>query len=403
MVTDKMSIEDIFSSERLSGILDNLKRDKINILVCGLLSVGKSALINSIIGKKVCDESDPSEIDPNNAFASVTKKVQSVHARVRGSAIIIWDSPGLQGDTENDASYLKAMYDECQNADIVIFCLDITISRWSQSHIRVTQQFTDCFGEHFWEKCVLVFTKTNMVICPPKNRGQERKYFQQRYRNYQQTFCKQLVDQGLPSSIVENIPVVAAGYNDNDTESELCNLWSVNDESERQQNFLPEVWATCLEKARISHNVVPPPSVPVKQPISSPSIHDSAAPNPQSNPENTQPRPEKPTIPPRPMPPSQQHQQQWSTRQAVKQPSSLQQPQSKQQQPLSTSQPYRASYEAYQSIPRYPREASPGLHDRFITFCQGNRVYVFLQDCITYVRGRLPYNSIHSEHEGTNM
>ena len=390
-----MSIED----KRLSGLLDNLKRDKINILVCGLLSTGKSALINSIIGKKVCDESDPSEIDPNNAFASVTKKVQPVHARVRGPAIIIWDSPGLQGDTANDASYLKAMYEECQNAEIVIFCLDITISRWSQSHIRVTQQFTDRFGNDFWKKCVLVFTKTNMVICPPKNRGQERKYFQQRYHNYQQRFRKQLVDQGLPSSIVEDIPVVAAGYNDNDNESEMCNIWSVSDESERQQNFLPEVWATCLEKARILHNVVPPPSVPVKQPITSPSIHDSAAPNPQSNQENPQPHPEKPTIPPRPMP--QQHQQQRSTRQAVKQPPSLQQPQSKQQQP-STSQQCRASYEAYQSIPRYPREASPGLRDRFITFCQGNRVYVFLQDCITYIRART-YNSIDSEHEGTNM
>ena len=227
---------------------------KFEILVCGRTGVGKSSLINSLIGCVLCPVSDPGDVE--NDFKPVTKEVIKYSFKHDGSIITIWDSPGLQDGTDNEAEYLQDMYDKCQNVDLVIYCIEMTIPRWTLSEIKATQLLTKTFGISFWEKTVIVLTKANAVAILPKHRGNERKYHNRIYDNIQIRFQKQLEEEKVSHDVAIGIPFVCAGLCDeNDPENPERYLWYVSDSDSdtdptEKIDFMPEFWETCLVRLR---------------------------------------------------------------------------------------------------------------------------------------------------------
>ena len=243
------------------GVLNGIDIDEcfrrthtIRVLVCGKTGLGKSSLVNSLVGFKVCKVGHPAY-----NLSGVTKEVNSAEANADGVIVTIYDSPGLQDGTADEEAYLEDMYKKCKDVDLVIYCVDMTIARYSVAEIRATELLTKKFGEEFWNHCVLVMTKANLVSVPREERGDKRGYHQRLYRNLLQTFRRQLISQGIRTATANAIPAVAAGLYDpevkNDDPDNERYVWYVSDKSvgkdeDRPVDFLAELWVTCFEVIR---------------------------------------------------------------------------------------------------------------------------------------------------------
>eukprot|EP00731_Ephydatia_muelleri_P001476 Em0001g1476a len=81
------------------------------ILVCGKTGVGKSTLVNSILGKDVVKTGGPgcrsqSQPGPFSSLSAVTAGIIRASGDVEGVTVTVYDSPGLQDGHCKDQSYL---------------------------------------------------------------------------------------------------------------------------------------------------------------------------------------------------------------------------------------------------------------------------------------------------------
>ena len=256
---DNEPVED--SAEELAHIIQEFKANperflRLQFLVCGQTGVGKSSLINSVLGYEICPVGDPGLKDQTKveAFSRETCLVEGKHAAINGTVITIWDSPGLQDGTSDDKRYLQDMYDKCRNVDLVLYCFDMTTSRWTDQEETAIKLMVEKFEKEFWKKCILVLTKANNIRVPKKGKKNKRSYNEQLYKNFLCQFRERLSTYGVSQDIVDRIPAVAAGIVESEEDDEDAHndrfLWYVSEttthvEGERH-DFLGELWLTCF-------------------------------------------------------------------------------------------------------------------------------------------------------------
>ena len=231
-------------------------RPQLNILVCGRTGVGKSSLCNSLVGRKVCEVGDPGASSDGAGLSACTPTLHILTVRLRGIVINILDSPGLQdGDVENEKVYVEDMYRKCKDADLVLYCTEMTASRLTPSETTAIGLITKKFGPRIWKRCVCVLTKANRVFIPGNKSQKKIEYHENLFKSFRVKMCSLLKEAGVPEGVCDGLHMVAAGYFDgmNDTESERKILFA----SERCKadpgppivpvDFISELWVTCLE------------------------------------------------------------------------------------------------------------------------------------------------------------
>ena len=78
------------------------KNRKIEILVTGRTGVGKSTLVNGLVGEEVAEV--------GRQLHATTMDVQGYELKTQeGIEVIVWDSPGLQDGSGNEEKYLAEM------------------------------------------------------------------------------------------------------------------------------------------------------------------------------------------------------------------------------------------------------------------------------------------------------
>lgn len=227
------------------ALKDHYKEQTLKFLVCGKTGTGKSSLLNTLLGRELFKIGGPGEID-DFTFDAVTTEVTPVCTAIQNVLLEIFDSPGLQDGTENDEEYLDDMHKKCENVNLVLYCIDMTITRWASQDIKATSLLTKKFGAHFWKKAVLVLTKANMIK-PRSSSDDDKEFCRRAYESFVHMFKTQLINQEVPEDIATKIPAVAAGsYGDR------CLPYvskAVSDDSEQKcKDFLPELWLTCFER-----------------------------------------------------------------------------------------------------------------------------------------------------------
>jgi len=118
----------------ISAVRDNLLRDgytikqvkyaeenlkNFSILLCGSARVGKSSLINAMVGKDVAEVSDSLD-----SCTKTTKRYDLVIEKFESkiASLTFWDTPGIENWTEIDAkNYIYSLMD-ASNPICVIFC-----------------------------------------------------------------------------------------------------------------------------------------------------------------------------------------------------------------------------------------------------------------------------------------
>ena len=228
---------------------------QLHILVCGRSGVGKSSLINFLLGTDLCEVGDPGLSEDVSSVEGCTTTIRSVTRYLNGLEIIISDSPGLQdGHLLNEEKYLEAMYNECKDVHIILYCMEMIKVRFEPSEITAIRLLTKKFGSKFWKRCVLVLTKANAVHIPYKESQNPLRYHENLYKLWSSEFRSELKKNNVEDSICSNLRVVAAGsYYADDDPGRFIPLASLEckgkppPEKPATVDFITELWLTCLE------------------------------------------------------------------------------------------------------------------------------------------------------------
>ena len=196
----------------------------ISILLTGKTGVGKSRLVNALVGQRVAKEGQAK--DP------CTNIVTSYIADMEGIEVHIWDSPGLQDGTSNDELYLEDLTKKLHRGmDVMIYCLKMDDRRFHEDDKRAMRTLTRAFGKELWKNAVIALTFANKVKDPDKR--DRKAYFLRDLQFWQdaiETFFTN--DLKIASTNFNTIPVVPTG---NYIKLQLPN----------GKNWLAELWTKC--------------------------------------------------------------------------------------------------------------------------------------------------------------
>ena len=135
------------SNDKKKEIKDWIRNSKkrLEILITGRTGVGKSKLVNSLIGKEVAKVGNKLDIQTKNVEAHEVKTKEGVE-------VVVWDSPGLQDGSGNEEEYLAELKEKCSNVDIVSIDIAATRSELAgeeeevQNDLSAIQKLTTKFG-----------------------------------------------------------------------------------------------------------------------------------------------------------------------------------------------------------------------------------------------------------------
>ena len=245
----------------------------VNMLVTGKTGAGKSLLINEIYGKEVA------ELREGETFDRGTVSLLRYSFQYHDVDITIWESAGLQDGLDKEEEYIKDMQQQgCANCDLMLYCVKMDDSRFRKEDHDAISKLTLGLGKDIWKHAIFVMTFANCVHARPE-RGRrftpkevsKRNYdfFKERTKQWQAKLSATVVEAGVDAKVAANIPIVPAGYEEEqklpDHDNWLSSLWDLSIQRVKARS------KSALCKANL-HRIKLPKQITIKYPNKS--IHE---------------------------------------------------------------------------------------------------------------------------------
>ena len=131
----------------------------LTIMTVGKTGVGKSTLINALVG------TDVAETGYSEATTMTVKKHSNIS--INDIPVTIYDTPGLyDGHARNDV-YLSSMKAVSHEVDLIIFCTPLSDPRFREEDGKTIEAIANSIPD-FWQKAVVAFTFANTVVSNKK-------------------------------------------------------------------------------------------------------------------------------------------------------------------------------------------------------------------------------------------
>ena len=190
-------------SRSISRALSKLREEcpKFGVLVIGRTGVGKSTLINNLLGKEVASV--------GHTLQSETPTVNPHEGTVEGVPIVVFDTPGL-GDIkgeEEEAKHLYMMKDLLARGKIhlVVYCFQMNKTIMISSHVGPLRKYHQIGVD--WKRSIIALTFGDALYVPKSD--QERPmchFFDERLAFWQKELKKELVETvGVSSDVAEQL------------------------------------------------------------------------------------------------------------------------------------------------------------------------------------------------------
>ena len=177
----------------------------LTITVTGSTGTGKTSLMNTLLGKEVGRE--------GSVLSFGTTLVKSFQAEIQSVRVTIWHTSAFQDGECKDEECLKEIINSgCVNANLKVYCISIVNNRLASRDTKSLSEFTTKFGVKFWECCVFVLTFANSYAkdCPIWT--DDKNWLYERTDQWRKCIKSELLKAGVEESVVEQIPIVPAGY-----------------------------------------------------------------------------------------------------------------------------------------------------------------------------------------------
>ena len=143
-------------------------KNSLKIVFSGKMGVGKSSLINGLVGKEVSKEATSVMAVTNEIMSySFTMKVEDTTVQ-KVIDVTVLDTPGIADPFRDEDANFKAIAEHCSDCDLLIYCMDIRV--WfTKDDVMGIKRLTDLVGPQVWKNTVFALTFDNAVKHPPQS------------------------------------------------------------------------------------------------------------------------------------------------------------------------------------------------------------------------------------------
>jgi predicted GTPase len=185
---------------------------QLRVLISGLGGVGKSTLINQLLGLEK-DGHDGEEAKEGRGEA--TTLIVSKHERTtkQGMKVCIFDSPGFGDlDIEDDDIIAMMEHETEKNLDVVFYCISLSgPCRVQREDAQAIKIMTRAFSANIWRRAVIVLTFANELEAKVANKAEYQTTITQIQEKVRQVLRK---DPLISEEIITQLPIVTAGHSD---------------------------------------------------------------------------------------------------------------------------------------------------------------------------------------------
>ena len=213
------------------------KDESISILFAGKQGVGKSSLINGLIGKEVATEG----ANPYSVTKCLGRKYEGEYVQSDGRRVqvTVWDTQGLDG-SRNDRENIVHLQKILLRIDLLVYCISVVGGRLDE---RVLRKFAKIRPE-IWQNSVVALTQANNITetATCETEEEKKEHFKETVQVWAQAIGICLQKCRIPLDVIDAIPVVPTGYHRktgsilNPFSLPTCNDW------------LKIFWYQCLNK-----------------------------------------------------------------------------------------------------------------------------------------------------------
>ena len=186
------------------------RSESINILLTGKTGVGKSSLINAIIGEILANE--------GKLLGGQTRDVTCYETIINHIKFRVWDSPGLQDITEEDGEIteriMQTLRQHCSHLHLFLYCIRMDRDRVEISELHAIKQLSQLFSPKIWDSAIFALTFANRVVPPSEKETdeEEAQWFTERIKEFKEVIVDALVENGVPINKAKQVPVIPTGY-----------------------------------------------------------------------------------------------------------------------------------------------------------------------------------------------